>query len=128
MQITCRLVGKNQLGARDNGASHANELLLPARQLCRVEIALSDDLKAVEYVTHDAFALCLFYVSVREWNLQVLINRHVIEQVIILEYKSYILIAKFHPLLLIEFMNGLFHEVEFTAPGAVVHAYQVKQG
>src|SRR5215213_11837822 len=69
VQIAGRLVGEDELGIRDDGAGYADELLLPARQLVRVESLFAYDLEPVEHVADYTLALGFFYVSVRERNI-----------------------------------------------------------
>ena len=53
MEVAGRLVGQYQLGAGDDGARYAYELLLPARKLVRVEVLFAYDAEAVERVGVD---------------------------------------------------------------------------
>ena len=85
VQVAGRLVGQDHRRIRDDGARDADELLLAARELSRIEILLGDDAEAIEDVGDDALALGFLDVAVGERQLDVLVDRQVVEQVIALE-------------------------------------------
>ncbi len=85
MQVAGRLVGEDHRGVGDDGARDADELLLAAGELRGIEILLRDDAEAIEHVGDDALALGLADVAVGERQLDVLVDRQVVEQVIALE-------------------------------------------
>src|SRR5580700_583493 len=53
MQVAGRLVGKDQLRARNHGARHRYQLLLPARKLAGIEVALAHNVEPVERIAYD---------------------------------------------------------------------------
>src|SRR5581483_5113052 len=115
------------LRIRDHRARDAHELLLTARELIRIEILLADDLEAVEDVGHHALAIFSADIPIRERNLEVLVHRQVVEQVIALEYEPDVLLVQFRALLRIQPMDRLLHEVVLAGPRAVVHAEDVEE-
>ena len=99
VQVAGRLVGEDHLRVRDHRARDADQLLLAARELVRIEILLADDLEAVEDVADHALALLPADVAVRERNLEVLVDRQVVEQVIALEDEADVLLVQLRALL-----------------------------
>src|SRR4030095_1759048 len=94
MEITSRLVCEDHSWIRDYRASDANQLLLPARQLGRIEITLPHNLEPIEHVANYAFAFSSLYVAIRQRHFKVFIYGHVIQQMITLKYESNVLVAK----------------------------------
>ena len=69
----------------------------------------------------------LRHVAVRERQLDVLVHRQVVEQVIALEDEADVRLLQRGTLLLRERVDRLSHEQVLAAPGAVVHAEDVEQ-
>src|SRR5207249_1901869 len=107
VEVTGRLVRKDDLGIRDDRARHADQLLLAARELIRVEIFLADDLKAIEDVADHALPILAADIPVRERDLEVLVDREVVEQVVALKYEPYVLLVQLRTLFRIEAMDRL---------------------
>ena len=99
VQVAGRLVGEDDLRVGDHRARDADELLLAARELVRIEILLADDLKAVEDVADHALAILAADVAIGERNLEVLVDRQVVEQVIALEHEADVLLVQLRALL-----------------------------
>ena len=59
VKIAGRLIGEDQLRIGDQGARHADQLLLAAGKLIREEILLADHLETVEHVADDAVPVLL---------------------------------------------------------------------
>ena len=74
-----------------------------------------------------ALAILPADVAIRERNLQVLVHRQVVEQVIALKHEADVLLVQFRALLRIQTMDRLIHEVVLAGPRAVVHAEDVEQ-
>ena len=98
VQVARRFVGENHLWVGDDCAGNAHQLLLPARELVRIEIFFSDDLESIEDVGHHALAVAAAHVPVRERNLQVFVHREIVKEVITLEHKANITVTKFSAL------------------------------
>ena len=94
VQVAGRLVREDDLRIGDHRARHADELLLTARELIRVEILLPDDLKPIEDVGDHALALLAAHIAVRERNLEVLVHRQVVEQVVALKDEPDVLLVQ----------------------------------
>ncbi len=127
MQIAGGLVGQDQFRISDHGARHRDQLLLPAGQLARVEIALADDVEAVERIADNGRALRALDVAVRERNVEVLIHRQVIDQVVALEYEADVLLVEFDAVLRLHAVYLVAEEFEFARPGAIEHAEDAEQ-
>ena len=127
MKVTGGLVREDHLRVGDDRAGDAHQLLLPAGQLIRIQILLSHDLKPIKDVGHHALTIFAADIPVRERNLQVLVHRQVVEQVIALKHEPDMLLVKLGSLLRIQPVDGLVHEVVLARPRAVVHAQDVQQ-
>src|SRR5262245_45192337 len=127
MQIAGRLVGENHLRIRDHRPRDADQLLLTTRELIRVEILLTDNLKPIEDVGHHALPILAAHIAIRERDFQVLVHGQVVEQVIALEHEADVLLVELGSLLRIQAVDRLVHEVVLARPGAVVHAEDVQQ-
>ena len=127
MQVAGRLVGENQFRILDYRARHADKLLLPAGELAREQVFLSDDLEPVEAVTNQAYTLFARNVFVREGDLEILENCQVVDQVIALEDKADVGLVQLVALFDAQLVNRLFQKVELPAPRPVEHADDAQQ-
>ena len=127
VEVAGRLVGEDERGLRDERARDADQLLLAARELRRVQILLADDLEPVEDVAHHAVALLPLHVAVGERHVEVLVDREVVEQVIALEHEADVRLLQLGAFLLPERVNRLAVQVVLAGPGRVVHAEDVEQ-
>ena len=93
--LQCRLpVGSSastMRGLRDHGARNGDLLLLAARELRRVEILLADHLEAIEDLGDARLALFARHVAVRQRDLEILVDRQVVEQMKVLEHEADVL-------------------------------------
>ena len=121
MQVTGGLVGKNQLGALNDGAGDSHELLLPARKLIGEEVLFANDVKAVEDVADEADALFVGDIFIGEGDFEVLEDRQVVDEVVALENEADIGFVKLIALLYIEAMDRLAVKVVFAGPRAIEH-------
>src|SRR5215831_6200126 len=71
VQVSGWLVGQEQAGLVDDGPGHPHQLLLPARELGRVEVLLPDDAEAVERVRHPGLDLLPRKAPVPQRHLEV---------------------------------------------------------
>ena len=71
---------------------------------------------------HHALAILAAHVAIRERNLQVLVDREVVEQVVALKHEADVLLVQLRSLFRIQPMDRLVHEVALARPRAVVHA------
>src|SRR3977135_710787 len=127
MQIASGLIGEDQLRVRDHGAGNADELLLAAGKLGRIEVLFPDDVKLIQRVAHDRIASGLVHVAIGEWNIEVLVNGEVVEKMISLEDKANLLVAEGGALLRFQIVDGDIVEMVFAAPGVIVHAEDMKE-
>src|SRR5581483_787411 len=96
MEIARRLVRENQFGIRDHRARHRHQLLLSARKLTGVQIALAHDMESIQRVAHNRRALRPLHIAIRKRNVQILVHRQVVDQVIALEHEADILLVQLH--------------------------------
>ena len=127
MQIAGGLVRQNHLGIGDDRACDADQLLLPARELIREQVLLADHLEAVQSIRHDGLALAAADVAVGERNLEVLVHRQRIEQVVALEHESEVLLVNLVAVLFAQRMDRVIEEMILAGPGGIVHSDQVQQ-
>src|SRR5664280_1169512 len=66
-------------------------------------------------------ALGALDVPVRQRNVQVLVDRQVVDQVVALEDEADILLVQLHPLAGFHAVDLMAHKLEFPRPGAVQH-------
>ena len=74
-----------------------------------------------------AVALGFFHVAIRERDLQILVHRERIQQMVALEHEAEVLLVQLVAILLLEPVNGEIQQVVLAAPGAIVHADDVQQ-
>ena len=92
MEVAGRLVGQDHLRLCDHGARHADQLLLSARELVRVEVLFADDLKFVQDVSDDPLPVRFLDVAVGERDFEVFVNRQMVQQVVALKTKPMFLL------------------------------------
>jgi hypothetical protein len=127
VKVARRLIRQDDFGARDDGARDGDELLLSAGQLVRIQVLLADDCELVEDVAHHAFPLRLLDVAVRERDVEVFVDREVIEQVVALKHEADVLLVQLGAILGRELVHRLVEKVVLPRPRAVVHADDVQQ-
>src|SRR5262249_26091751 len=122
-----RLVRQNQFRVGDNCARHTDELLLAAGKLAWIQILFGDDLKLVERVGHDRGPLSAANFAIRERDLEIFVNRQVVEQMVLLENKTDVFIAEGGSFLGLQMMDRGVVENIFPGPAVVVHAEDMEQ-
>ena len=85
MKVAGRFVGQDQFRIRDHRAGDADQLLLSAGKLARIQILFPDDVKSIQRVADNRIAPGLVHVPVGERDIQVLVDRQIVEQVIVLK-------------------------------------------
>jgi hypothetical protein len=85
VQIPCRLIGKQQRRLMDDRPRNPHKLLLPAGELAGKQVFLGHNLEAIKSVGHHALPLGTRNVLIREWKINVFLNRKLVEQVVALE-------------------------------------------
>ena len=100
VEVAGRLVGEDHLGLRDDRARDADQLLLAARQLVRVEILLARRSGTGRGCRRPCSARSLLlHVAVGQRDLEVLVDGQVVEQVIALEDEADVLLVQLGALL-----------------------------
>ena len=69
----------------------------------------------------------LLHVAVGERNVQVLIHRQVVDQVIALKDEADVLLVQFHAVLGLHLVHRMVQKIELAGPGAVEHADDAQQ-
>ena len=111
----------------DDGAGDADELLLAAGELRRVEVFFADDVELVQCVRHESLALGAGDVLVGERQVDVLGDGQVVEQVVALEDHADTASGEVGALFAVEGMDGRVVEEELAAPCVVEHGEDVEQ-
>ena len=88
MQVSGWLVCQNQAWIGDHRSCDGDQLLLTSGELVGIEIFLSDHLETIQAVAYNRLAFAAFDVAIRERNIEVLVNRQAIEQVISAETRT----------------------------------------
>src|SRR5439155_8648330 len=97
MQISSWLVRQQEFGRGNDSAGYPDKLLLATGELPRIQIFLADNLKTIERVRHQSSPFALTIMPIREWNIEVLVNRQIVEQMILLENQSDLVISQIGP-------------------------------
>src|SRR5687767_10548091 len=82
MKIPGGFIGQYDCWLGNERTRHADELLLSARELRWIKILFRDNMEAIQRIADDALAILLRNVAVREWNLEILVHRQVVEEVV----------------------------------------------
>src|SRR5438552_7070452 len=127
MEVSCRLVCQDQLGAGNDGPRHSDELLLASGQLSRKEIFLTHQAKPVETVGDDRLALLARNIAIGERDVEILVHSKPVNQVVLLKNKSDVALVKLHPVLRTHLVHRIFEKVEFPAPGTVQHSKDTQE-
>ena len=116
MEVAGRLVGQNEFRFGDDRARDADQLLLAAGELARVKILFPDDREAIEGIGDERGAFRFAVAPIGERDVEVLVNRQVIEQIVVLENETDLLVAQGGALFWLEAMDGGFVEEIFAGP------------
>src|SRR5438067_11659277 len=128
MQIASWLIRQQQSRRGYDGAGYSNELLLATRKLPRIQIFFADDLKTIERVGHEGGAFALTIMPIRKRNIEVLVNRQIVEQMILLKNESDLFVSQTGALLRFQMMHcGLIEKI-FACASVIVHAENVQEG
>src|SRR6266850_8508666 len=127
MQVSGRLIGKDELRVENHGAGHADELLLPAGELVREEIFLADNVKTVQRVADQADAFLMRHILVRERDFQVLEHRQIVDQVIALKHEADVRFVQLVALLDVELVDGFSVEKVISRPRTIQHSKNAQQ-
>src|ERR1700731_3332596 len=127
VEIAGRFVGEKKVWIGDDGTRDADQLLLSARQLPRIKIFFSDDVEAIERVSHDAGALRFTEAPIRKRDIEVLVNGQIVEQMVALKNETDLFVAQSRALFRFQMMDGGLAEKIFAVPTVVVHANDVEE-
>src|SRR4051812_432236 len=116
MEVAGRFVGEDELRLGNDRPCDADELLLATGELARVEIFFPDDGKAIERIGNERGPLRFAVTAIGKGDVEILVNRQVIKQVVVLKNEADLLVAQDGALLRLEAMDGRFVEVIFARP------------
>src|SRR5262249_4154231 len=66
-------------------------------------------------------------MAIRQWDLEVLVHREIVEQMVLLKDEAYLFIPQRGALLWFQMMNGSFVQRIFALPTVVVHSENVQK-
>ena len=112
----------------DYSTCDSHQLLLAAGKLAGIQVFLGHDLEAIECVGDQALPLTARNVFIRERQINVFLNREVVEQVIALEDHPDILLRQLAPLLAFQIVNRFFAKPVLACPLVVEKGKHVEQG
>src|ERR1700756_3251216 len=127
MKIAGRFISQQQRRLVNDSASYADELLLPSRELAGIQVFLGDNLKMVERVGNQALPLLAGNVLVREWQVDVLLHRQIVEQVITLKDHADIALGQLRPLLALHLVDTLLAEPVLAIPAVIEQRENIQQ-
>src|SRR5439155_25828734 len=94
MQVSRGFIGEQKFRLGDDRPGNPDQLLLAAGKLAWVQIFFTDDPKAIEHVGHERGALAFTVAAIRQRYIEVLVNRQVIEQMILLKHEADLLVSQ----------------------------------
>src|SRR5206468_6457741 len=127
VQITSGLVSKQKFRFSNNRPRNTDKLLLPSGKLTRIQIFFANDLETIERVGHQSGALTFAVMAIGERDIEVFVNREVVEQIILLEHEADLLVPQRGAFLRFQMMNRGFAQKKLAAPAVVVHSENVQQ-
>src|SRR5882672_11830577 len=122
MQVSGRLIGKDELRTENHGSRHPDELLLASGKLIREEILLADNVEAVEGITNQADAFLVRHVLVRQRHFQVFKYSQIVDQVVALKDEADIRFVQLVAFLDVELVDGFPVEEVIACPRAIQHS------
>lgn len=128
MEIAGGFVGEDQAGFADDGSGDGDELLLAAAELAGIKVFLPDNVEAVEGVGNEGGALGFLDVPVGQWDVEVLCNGEIIQEMKLLEDEADVFLVEFGSSALVEFVNGIAVEMILARPFSVIHAEDGEEG
>src|SRR4029453_19175288 len=128
MKVASRFVSKEKSGVGNDRASDADKLLLSAGKLTRVQVFFADDLETIERVGHECGALAFAIFAIRQRNVEVLVNRKIVEQVILLKDETDLLVAQRRSLFRLQIVHCSLIEKILPRPTVIVHTEGVQKG
>src|SRR5258708_13566942 len=127
MQIASRLIGEQKLRLVNHGTRHAYQLLLSARKLVGMKIFLRHNLEAIQGIGHQALPLPARNILIRKRQINIYLNREIVEQMVAVENHAHIPLRQFGPLLALQMMNRFLAKPVLTGPLVVQKREHVKQ-
>jgi len=127
VEVTGGLVGEDELGIGDHGASDGDTLLLTARELLREVLGTVRDGHPFHHGRDPLLALGSTDFHVLERQLDVLIDVQLVDEVEALEYEADIALAKLGALAFFQLSHLLTEQLVGAARGVVQEAEDVEQ-
>src|ERR1044072_1930423 len=88
VEIAGRLIREDEFRFRDHRPGDTHKLLLATGKLARIKVLLADNLETIERIGHERGPLRFAVAPIGKRNVEIFVNREVVEQVIILEDKT----------------------------------------
>ena len=119
VQVTRRLVGEDELGVGDDGTGDGHPLLLATRQLLREMVFAVPDVHTGHDGFHTLLALGSRDVHVTQWQLDVLIDIQLVDEVEALEDEADVALAELGAVFLLEVADLMTEEFVLALGGVV---------
>src|SRR5438067_8360613 len=127
MQVSSGFICEQKFRSGDDRPGNADQLLLATRKLAWIQIFFTDDLETVEHVGYECGALACAVPAIRQRYIEILVNREIVEQMILLKHETNLLVAQCRSLFRFQMMRCGSVEKVFTGPAVIVHSQNVQQ-
>ena len=127
VEVTRRLVGKNQLRVHHHSTGDGHALLLSAGELLGEVVGAMRDGHAAQHLLHALLPLFLRYTEIGQRQLHVFLHVQLVNQVEALEHKAYLTLAHSRALALLQRAHLLSVEPIPAGSGIVEQAQDVQQ-
>ena len=128
VEVTCGLVGEDELGVGHYGTGDGHTLLLSARKLLGEVLRAVADGHALQNVVYALLALRCLDAQVGQRQLHVLEDIQLVYQVEALEYEAYLALADAGAVLFVQVGHLLPQQLVAARGGVVQQAEDVQQG
>src|SRR5207247_11051937 len=119
-----RFICEQKLRSGDDRPGNADQLLLSTRKLAWIQIFFTDDLETVEHVGYECGALACAVPAIRQRYIEILVNREIIEQMILLKSETDLLVPQCRSLFRFQMVRCISVEKVFSGPPVVVRSPQ----
>src|SRR5580704_714135 len=100
----------------DDGPRNSHQLLLPAGKLAGIQILFGDNLETIQSIGYKALPPGSRNVLIGKREIDILLHRQVVEEVIALKDHSDVELGKLASLFALHVVHGLLAEPVFTSP------------
>ena len=128
IEVTRRLIGKDELGTKDHGTGDGYSLLLTTRKLVREVLGTMADGHSLHNRLHLCLALRLRNIKIGKRKLDVLLYIQFIYQVETLEHKTDFSLSHIRALLFLQVCHLVITQEIFSRSWVVEQTEDVEQG